>query len=328
MRHRVAWILNNFPSTRNSDIALQIKYWEIFDDEVYEGSPIPVDDLYRLTRLTSLARERARIQNVYRLFQADEDVKKRRGTRQEEELEKAREIPDCAVYKVYLDESGKTTEFLIGGSLWFLSSGTEGFELYRQSTDLKERYRRPPNFEFHFSDMSKDELPIYKELVDIFMTQGGTLSFKSISVPRSGIKNSPHALGDLYYLLLTKGIEQEHSTGRAPLPRILQVYKDADEPGSDKLLMANLAERMKQYSASIHDNRLFVQEFVPLDSKGNIFLQVADIMASSFNRILCRGTKIRNHKDELADYLVQRLGISTTPDLECLVGDIAGHICL
>lgn len=27
MRHRVAWLLNQFPSTRNSDIALQIKYW-------------------------------------------------------------------------------------------------------------------------------------------------------------------------------------------------------------------------------------------------------------------------------------------------------------
>jgi hypothetical protein len=28
MRHRVAWLLNQFPSTRNSDIALQIKYWK------------------------------------------------------------------------------------------------------------------------------------------------------------------------------------------------------------------------------------------------------------------------------------------------------------
>lgn len=52
MRHRVAWVLNHFPSTRNSDIALQIKYWECFDSELYRGSPIEVDDLYRLTRLT------------------------------------------------------------------------------------------------------------------------------------------------------------------------------------------------------------------------------------------------------------------------------------
>jgi hypothetical protein len=28
MRHRVAWLLNQFPSICNSDIALQIKYWK------------------------------------------------------------------------------------------------------------------------------------------------------------------------------------------------------------------------------------------------------------------------------------------------------------
>ena len=326
MRHRVAWVLNHFPSTRNSDIALQIKYWECFDSELYRGSPIEVDDLYRLTRLTSVARERARIQNQYRLFLADEDVQQRRGKLEDEEREKAIEIPDCPVYKVYLDESGKTTNHLIVGSLWFLSSGTEGFELYRQSKDLKDKHDF--QHEFHFSQMKKDELVVYKELVDIFLTQGGTISFKSISVPRAGIKNVSDALGDLYYLLLTKGVEQENSTGRAPLPRILQVWKDAEEIGSDKILMANLADRIKQTSASLYENKLFVQEFVAADSKSSIFLQVADLMASSVNRILCRGEQPRNQKDELADYLVQRLGISTTPDLEVLMGDIAAHIRL
>ncbi len=92
--------------------------------------------------------------------------------------------------------------------------------------------------------------------------------------------------------------------------------------------MANLADRIKQTSASLYENRLFVQEFVAADSKSSIFLQVADLMASSVNRILCRGEQPRNQKDELADYLVQRLGISTTPDLEVLMGDIAAHIRL
>lgn len=328
MRHRVAWVLNHFPSTCNSDIALQIKFWQAFDNEVYRGSPIEVDDLYRLTRLTSLVRERARIQNQYQLFRADEEVQQRRGTLEEEQREEAREIPDCPVYKVYLDESGKTTDHIIVGSLWFLSAGTEGLELYRQSSALRERYNCSPKFEFHFAETSRNELPLYKELVDIFITEGGTISFKSISVPRAGIRNFSQALGELYYLLLTKGIEHEDSTGRASLPRILQVWKDSDEIGSDKLLMASLAEKMKQYSASIHDNKLFVQEFVAADSKSSIFLQVADLMASSVNRILCRGQQPRNHKDELADYLVQRLGISTTPDLECPVGDMAAHIRL
>jgi hypothetical protein len=28
--HRVAWILNHFPETRDSDITCQIKYWSFF----------------------------------------------------------------------------------------------------------------------------------------------------------------------------------------------------------------------------------------------------------------------------------------------------------
>jgi hypothetical protein len=117
MRHRVAWLMNHFPKTRNSDIALQIKYWEAFDN--FKGTHVPVEYLSRLTRLTSLARERARIQNQYRLFLADEAVQQKRGTLEEEEREKAIETPDYPIYAVYLDESGKTSENLIIGSLWF-----------------------------------------------------------------------------------------------------------------------------------------------------------------------------------------------------------------
>jgi hypothetical protein len=176
--------------------------------------------------------------------------------------------------------------------------------------------------------MKKDELHIYKELVDIFLTKGGTISFKFISVPRHGIKNIQTALDDLYYHLLTKGIDHEDSTGRAPLPRILQAWKDSEEVGADRLLMANLADKMRQSAASVYKNRLIVEEFVAMDSKSSVFLQVADIMASSVNRILCRSGEVRNHKDELADYLVERLGISATPDLDIRVGDLAAHIKL
>ena len=326
MRHRVAWLLNRFPRTRNSDIALMIKYWEVFDKEVFSGSYVTVEDLYRLTRLTSIARERARIQNQYRLFLADHEVQERRGTLEEDEREKAVEAPDYPVYAVYLDESGKTSPYLIVGSLWFLTSGTESLDLFLASKQLREN--RGFSGEFHFAEMKKHEVSIYKELIDLFLTRGGTISFKFITVPRHGIKNVQSALGDLYYHLLTRGIDHENSTGRAPLPRILQVWKDLEEVGADKLLMANLADRMKQSAASVYENKLVVEEFVAMDSKNSVFLQVADIMASSVNRIRCRLSEVRNHKDELADYLVERLGISATPDLDIFVGDVAAHIKL
>lgn len=112
----------------------------------------------------------------------------------------------------------------------------------------------------------------------------------------------------------------------APLPRILQGWKDSEELGADRLLMANLKDRVKQTAASVYENRLVVDKLVAVDSQSSVFLQVADIMASSANRILSRTGESRNHKDELAEYLLERLGISLTPDLEVLTGDLAAHI--
>lgn len=326
MGHRVAWLMNHHPDTRNSDIALQIRYWKTFEKDIVKGDYVELDDLYRLPRLISLVRARARIQNEYRLFQADPVVRERRGTLEESEREKAAETPDYPVYAVFLDESGKTSNNLIVGSLWFLSSGAESLALHISSNELRER--RKFKGEFHFTEMKKDEVAVYKELIDIFVSKGGAISFKFISVEKHGIKNVQTALDNLYYHLLTKGIDHEISTGRAPLPRILNVWKDLEEVGADKLLMANLESKLKQAAVSVYENKLIVEKCVAVDSKSNVFLQVADLVAGSVNRILCRTGEASNQKDELADYVVAQIGISPTSGLDTTAGDLTVHIKL
>lgn len=325
MRHRVAWLLNQFPGTRNSDIALQIKYWKIFEKDIVSGSSVDLDDLYRLTRLTSLSRARATIQNDYRLFLADPEVREHRGTLEEGEREKAVETPDHPVYKVFLDESGKTSSYLLVGSLWVLSAGIETFQLISDVNELKRKWGF--SGEFHFSKMKKQDVGIYKELVDIFLVRGGPISFKFLSVPKEGLK-AQAALPDLFYHLLKQGIDHEDSTGRASLPRTLQVWKDLEEAGADKLLMTNLADKMHHSAVSVYDNKLVVKDFYAVDSKGNVFLQMADIMAGSANRILSRSGEAHTYKDELAEYLLNRLGVRAAADLEVISGDLALHIKL
>lgn len=325
-RHRVAWLLNQFPSTRNSDIALQVKYWKVFEKDIVDGSSyVELDDLYRLTRLTLLARARAKIQNDYRLFLADPEVQEHRGTLEESEREKAIETPDYPVYKVFLDESGKTSRDLLVGSLWILSAGIETFHLISEVNELKRM--RGFSGEFHFSEMKKHEVGIYKELINIFLVKAGPISFKFISVPKHGLKVQT-ALADLYYLLLKQGIDHEDSTGRAPLPRTLEVWKDLEEVGADKLLMANLLDKMQHSASSVYENRLALKDFHAVDSRGNVFLQIADLMAASANRIISRTGEAGTHKDEVAEYLLNRLGISLTADLEVRTGDMALHIKL
>ena len=132
----------------------------------------------------------------------------------------------------------------------------------------------------------------------------------------------------MYYQLLIKGIDHETSSGRAPLPRSLQVWKDLEEAGADKLLMAKLSDRLKQAAKITYDGKLVLDELYAIDSKKNAFLQVADLLASSANRVLNRTSSKRNHKDNFADYLLERVGIDPTLSPNVELGDKAVYIAL
>jgi hypothetical protein len=245
MLNKVAWILNHYPDARDSDITCQLKYWSTFEPEIYgSGGYISVEDLYKLTRLTSLTRARAKIQNTYRLFLANPEIQKRRGVLEDEEKEKALEQkPNYPVYSVYADESGKTSDYLVVGSMWIL----DGIETYHLSKTIEE-WKKRTNFkeELHFQSISNNNIGCYREVLEIVKCKSSTISFKAISLERRGIKSVADAFTNLYYYLLVRGVEHEHSTGRAPLPRSIQLWKDAEEPGSDKLMMKQICERLQQ----------------------------------------------------------------------------------
>jgi hypothetical protein len=145
---RVAWVLNHSVAARDSDITLQIKYWQAFESAMMSGRVITLDDLYKLTRLTSLSRARAKIQNEYQLFLASEEVRQRRGVLEEQERDRQREDrPDYPLYTVYTDESGKTGDHLIVGSMWLLGGlnvrdlGKASLRLTRNFATNAERRR-------------------------------------------------------------------------------------------------------------------------------------------------------------------------------------------
>src|SRR5689334_11803768 len=73
IEQRVAWILNSEPKARDSDISLMLAYWEAFESE-YSGGSVSREQLYKFTRLTTLTRARARIQNQFHLFEASASI--------------------------------------------------------------------------------------------------------------------------------------------------------------------------------------------------------------------------------------------------------------
>ena len=63
LKTRVAGILNEYPHTRNSDVALALKYWEVFQSDLFNPRGIAPKDLFKLERQPNIVRVRAKIQN-------------------------------------------------------------------------------------------------------------------------------------------------------------------------------------------------------------------------------------------------------------------------
>lgn len=296
---RVAWILNRHPETRDSDVTLALQFWATFEPALFGNGSIPAQNLYKLTPQTTLTRFRAKIQNDFNLFLATEKVRKRRGKLEEEHRDihaEAREAHPWLV--VYADESGKTDDNLLVGTFWIIDSG----QTLRLKQDL-DAWRKLQDFnrEFHFKDVNAGNLHTYLALLDFLIARGNAISFKVLTMPRKGLTDIPGKLDDMLYQTLKRGVEHEHSTGRAPLPRVLQVFKDSEGEARDRVSVANLTERLEAASAGVFDKKLTLAYVHAVESKDNDFIQIADLFLGSVNRYLHQNMASGTHaKDELA----------------------------
>jgi hypothetical protein len=307
VERRVAWILNNYPEARNSDITLQIRYWETF--EAYSGGPIHQDDLYRLPRLTTLARSRATVQNRYKLFQASAEIRARRGTLSEEERERAARVEAYPVFAVYADESGKTQENLIVGTIWVLH-GPESLRLVRELTE----WRTESGFrdELHFADINAGNLERHKEAIRIVMRNAVAVSFKAGVVERRGAGPVQQAVAAAFYHTIAGGIDHEHASARAPLPRTFQLWKDGEEIGYDKLVLADVRDRL----AARFGDQLAIDVMEAVPSKGSPLVQIADLFTGSINRIVNPPNPAPAQpgpKDEFARFMLDAVGWAPQP---------------
>lgn len=302
---RVGFILNNNSGARNSDIELAWTYWKTFENELFNGLYVTKNDLKKLTKINSLTRCRARIQYEYKLFQADDKVKKYRGVLAEEMRDEAiEEKPEgLQMYSIYIDETGKTQDYLSIGSLWIV----DGFKSFQASKEIKDWLERNHiAYEFHFSEVSRNKLETYKEFFLKYLRLNPTIGFKAIVLNKKGISDINSAISDLTFHLIHKGILHENQTGRAPLPRYLQVCIDEEEKGSDQLKIENLKERI----TSQHIPGLYLGDFAAVESKLNFSIQAVDLFISAVNRRIHNPNSQGNVKDELADFVLGLLNFN------------------
>jgi hypothetical protein len=304
LHRQVAWILNHYPEARDSDIALQIHFWRIFDDVEAELG-VTVRDLYDATRLTSLARARAKIQNTYKLFLASREVRKRRGKLSEEERNRALpDAPRSPALAVYADESGKEGKTLVVGSVWFLLP----LDIPRFLAEV-EAWKTEQQFsgELHFTDITKHTLDTYLTFASFLGQHSAVATFRCITAANTGHKHIDPVFEKMTYHLLMRGVEQEHATGRAPLPRSLIFTKDDSEAGRDQLTLSELQHRMELAAAVKFPNQLALGEFIASNSKDSTILQCADLYAGAVSRIVNYPGQ-NAAKDTFAHTLLRELG--------------------
>ncbi len=308
LRTGVAFILNTYPASRNSDVTLQLKYWEHFEPEVLED--FNPNTLYQGTRLTSIARSRAKIQNEYGLFRADEVI--RRGRRAQEDWTKEamlQDQPGIPSISVYADESGKTDRCKIIAGVWS-GDGHELFKFQGASTQWLESHRGP--HEFHFVDVSPSSIDSYMAYWDWVMDNFVSLGFKAVIIDSQKLNRKiQETFHELYTLYIVHGLRHEWSTGRAPTTYTnINVLVDEEDSLKDAIL------RDKIHNAITDDIRrqglqdvARIERISHFNSRELKGLQLADLFSGTVNRYtntLGNGSHV---KDRLANHIRDSLDI-------------------
>ena len=310
---RVAKILNHFPDTRNNDLQLALRFWEVFEDpSIQNTQSISYLQLKTFTRATTIVRARAKIQNDFKMFRAADAVRRKRRDRGEIARDVGGEPGFIApVVHVYCDESGKTAkagQSLVVGSVWI---PTERDIIGLSDTLFQARRASGISKEFHFTEMTKGHVEAAKAYVSVAISNASSLAFKAIYLPRpdAGGRPSDDVIYSLHFHLLNRGLRHEIETGRAALPRYLNLLKDKDD-GADIVFLADLRSRLTTEIPATFAGAARVDTVDALPSHESAFLQLADLFTGSVGRCLNREPDAPlNHKDDFARWFLSLLQV-------------------
>src|SRR5690606_30319763 len=282
---KVAYILNLYPDSRNSDVTLALRYWQTFQSDIYNPLGILPQDLFKLERFHYLVRARAKIQNEYKLFVPNAEIQRFR--RKHEETMTDAVVQDSvprSVINIFADESGKTQDYVIVASVWVLSGKavytiSQAISKWKEKSVWKDR-------EIHFSKMGAKDIEPLAELLSVVLQNREFLSFKTIAVERKRTKRAINeVIEKLHENMLIHGANHEISNNRVQLPQSLNVTVD-HEQSLDAIALEELRRRINAEYSQSHGDKLKIASLVSISSKISPLVQLADVVAGAINRKL------------------------------------------
>jgi hypothetical protein len=306
---KVGYMLNLYPDTRNSDVQLAIQYWETFQPELFNEFGILPRNLFKLERMTLLTRARAKIQNEYGLFLANETIRRGRRSNEERMQDAVIEaVAPRATVNIFADETGKTATWIIVAAVWVLDPRSV-FDLVNKINAWKTTSAWANRKEIHFSKFGPLDAAPLGQYLGLIAANRQFLGFKFAAVERAATQRpTEETVLRLHEFMAIEGLAHEVSSGRVGLPRSLELTVDK-ESSLDPLALYDAQMRIEARLRHTHGDQATVGWLQAAPSHKSALIQVADVIGGAINRILNNPGETRNHKDEMADMVVRTLGI-------------------
>ena len=300
-------MLNVYPKTRNSDVTLALHYWETFQSDLFSQDGIAPRNLFKLERMTTITRARAKLQNEYGLFQADPSIRNQRKQKEEEVKEDVLEDAEPRrVVNIFSDETGKNGTYVIVGSVWVLN-GRSVFEVTREI----EAWKKDTPFanrEIHFTRFRRGDSQHVRAYLDLILAHRGYLSFKAIAVRRQDTRRPiVEVVQRLHEHMIKEGARHELETNRFDLPRSLEVTID-NEDSLDAFSLREIKSKVGEALLQPYHGHLVIGSVEKTNSRLSALVQLADVVAGAMNRKLNHAGN-RNFKDDFADMIAEALGL-------------------
>lgn len=297
MEQRVAYILQQYPETRDSDTALGIRYWRRFQPNVLEEwDRLDLDVLYDLDRIETISRIRRHIQNDLRLFTSSAHTRERRDEMQMELYQYlAAQRHTESEIRFYLDETcgdGKSNYIGVAGVC--VINWRQYEKHWASLTEWREQQGWPETI--HFADTGTALQPRAMALLSEMHKRRAGLLFLGYALPARG--NTHQTMLSLFVQLVGDALLHLDALGCIAEPRALFVVKEASV-GFDTIHLQSLKTHLAEKIASDFPERVFLRDVEPLPKGREVLLECADVIAGGMQRRALYGGN--NPKDVLAE---------------------------
>lgn len=301
---KVAYLLQRYPETRESDVALCIRYWERFQADILERwRPLKLDVLYELDRVMSIVRSRQVIQNTLGLFRGLEDSQQYRLLFQRElrEYLGARQgvIPEV---RFYLDETGNEGDKKYTGVAGVCVMNWQQYEMHAAAL---AQWRREQKWAetIHFSETGSDRIDRAVRLLAELQQRRSGLVFVGYAL--SSRASTQEAMYSLFAQLVVDSLRHLKQSDSLQQVRFLQVVKEAQE-GFDNVYLSKMNKHLEELVALEFPKPFAVKPIETVIKGQHVLLECADLIAGGMQRrALMKGYK---PKDRLAQAVVNVTG--------------------